>query len=86
MYLHLQYMYTLAHNLIQHDSTTVKKNHDRHKIAKQMPLRKINAQKLKKDQMETLGFSLRCFIFEKTKIYFRCVEHISGSPSHVLTF
>lgn len=49
-------MYTLAHNLIQHDSTTVKKNHDRHKIAKQMPLRKINAQKLKKDQMETLGF------------------------------
>lgn len=63
MYLHLQYMYTLAHNLIQHDSTTVKKNHDRHKIAKQMPLRKINAQKLKKDQMETLGFFPQVFHF-----------------------
>ena len=27
-----------------------------YKIAKQMPWRKINAQKLKEDQMETLGF------------------------------
>ena len=36
----------LAHNLIQHDSITAKKNYDQYKIARQMHWR-LNAQELK---------------------------------------